>query len=85
MVLKMLIFMFYKIHFSGLECYIGLADMILKLATSPSLVSVLFPSNFRFEDSGGWGFYQFMIFFCLYFANKVNQDLKYIKVCYKLI
>ena len=85
MVLKMLIFMFYQINFSGLECYIGLVDMIFKLATSPSLVSVLFPRNFRFDDSGGGGFYQFMIFFCLYFANKVNQDLKYIKVCYKLI
>ena len=69
MVLKMLIFMFYKINVSGLECYMGSVDMIFKLATSPSLVSVLFPSNFRFEGSGGGG-YQFMIFFAYILLTK---------------
>ena len=40
--------MFDKINMSGLECSMDDMDVIFKLATSPSLMSLLFPSNFRF-------------------------------------
>ena len=54
MVIKMLIIlilMFDKANMSELECYMDGMDVIFKLATCPSSMSLLFPSNFRFKNS----------------------------------
>ena len=40
--------MFCKINMSVLESYMDEMDMIFKLATCPTLMSLLFRSNFRF-------------------------------------
>ena len=42
--------MFYKKNMSELECCKDGMDVIFTLATSPSLMSLLFPSNFRFSE-----------------------------------
>ena len=50
MVLKILILLFNKENISQLECCIHGKNMSFKLATSPSLMPLLFPSNFRFQE-----------------------------------
>ena len=52
MVLKTLILMFDKINMSELECYMNGIGVIFKLATS-SLISILFPRNYRFQEQLG--------------------------------